>query len=46
MRVSYFYCTYCGYEMIDVFVAYYTTCANGDFYLCPEYKKESSNFKI
>jgi len=46
MNVTYFYCSCCGYEDFDIFVAYSRTCANGDFYICPECGEESSSIEI
>jgi len=46
MDVSYFYCSYCGYEDYDIFVAHAATYANGDFYYCPKCGEESSHFEI
>ena len=40
MELEYFYCSYCGYEDFDIFVAYSRTVANGDICLCPNCKEE------
>ena len=44
MNVSYFYCHACGYEDIDLFVAYSRATADGEHCLCPDCGKESSDF--
>ena len=46
MNVSYIYCSHCGYEDFDIFVAYSCTKANGDFYYCPLCNKETSDIEI
>jgi len=46
MYVNYFYCSSCGYECFEVFVAYSRTCAGGDLCLCPSCNKESSHIEI
>lgn len=43
METEYFYCTSCGYEDFDLFVAYSrTTAEDTDWYICPCCKEESS----
>jgi hypothetical protein len=42
MNVEYFYCSYCGYEDFNIYVAYSATYANGPFCKCPECKHEVS----
>jgi len=42
MKAAYVYCSYCGYEGIDVEVVLSATYANGDFYYCPECGEETS----
>jgi rubredoxin len=46
MIMKYFYCPHCGYEDMDVDVAFSATYANGDFYHCPKCYTESSDFEI
>lgn len=46
MNVDYFYCSHCGYEATDIFVAHSATYANGDFYYCPKCNEESSHVEI
>ncbi len=41
MMLEYFYCSHCGYEAFDTFVAYNRTCASGDLFNCPICKEES-----
>lgn len=43
MEVDYFYCTSCGYEDFDIFVAYSRQTANAEWYICPLCKEESSH---
>lgn len=43
MDASYVYCNHCGYEDLEVFVDYSRTCANGDFWICPECGEEISD---
>lgn len=45
MDLEYFYCSHCGYESFDTYVAFSRTCANGDFCYCPECNEESSVVK-
>lgn len=40
MDAEYIYCSHCGREDFEIFVAYYRTTANGDWYLCPECGEE------
>ncbi len=42
MEVDYIYCTSCGYEAFDVYVAFVGTTASGSWYECPACKKETS----
>ena len=46
MKVDYVYCSACGYEGHDVFVAYSRTCASGDICICPECKSETLNIEV
>jgi rubredoxin len=46
MKMKYFYCSACGYEDMDISVAFSATYANGDFYHCPECHHESSDFEL
>ena len=40
MILDYFYCSHCGYEDHDIFVAYAHKYANGDSCYCPECQEE------
>ena len=40
MNQEYYYCSYCGYEAVDVFVAYSRQCASGKLYHCPNCQGE------
>jgi hypothetical protein len=42
MNTNYFYCSHCGYEDFDIFVAFAESHANGDFYYCPKCNNLSS----
>lgn len=46
MNADYFYCTSCGYEDFDIFVAYSRTTANASWYLCPCCGEESSHAEV
>lgn len=46
MEVDYIYCSYCGYEDFNIFVAYSRTTANGDWYYCPCCKEETSSVDV
>ena len=46
MDAEYFYCSSCGYEAYDIFVAYLRATANADQYKCPECGEESSIIEL
>lgn len=46
MDVGYIYCPNCGYEDFNVPVEFSRTVANGDLFLCPMCKEETSHFEI
>jgi Zn finger protein HypA/HybF involved in hydrogenase expression len=43
MDAEYIYCPSCGYEDYDVFVVFSRTVANGDVYICPLCKEETTH---
>jgi hypothetical protein len=43
MNADYVYCTSCGYEDFDIFVAYIRSTANADCYECPSCKQETTH---
>lgn len=46
MFINYIYCPSCGYEAFDLFVAFSSMKANGDFYICPHCGKETSQVEV
>jgi hypothetical protein len=40
MEKEYFYCYHCGCELINEFIPYSYTCANGDVFDCPVCKEQ------
>lgn len=41
MNTRYYYCSHCGYEDFNIWVAYARTVANGDLCYCPLCRKEN-----
>jgi len=35
MHVFYAYCSHCGWEAFDVYIAYSRSTASGDLWICP-----------
>ncbi len=44
MNVSYFYCHHCGFEALNLFVAYCGQTAEAEHCFCPECNKLSSDY--